>query len=65
MHEVEVDSFWMDRHQVTNAEFPKFVKETGYVTLAEPPLDRADYPDADPDLLVPGSLVFRKTQRPG
>ena len=64
VHEVEVTGFWMDPHQVTNAEFRKFVKETGYVTLAERPLDPADYPDADPDLLVPGSLVFQKTSGP-
>lgn len=37
---------------------------TGYVTTAERPPDPADYPDADPDLLVPGSLVFRKAPGP-
>ena len=37
---------------------------TGYVTVAERPLDPADYPDADPELLVPGSLVFRTTDGP-
>jgi formylglycine-generating enzyme len=56
--QVEVDGFWMDEHPVTAAEFRRFVKATGYVTLAERPPDAADYPDADPDLLVPGSLVF-------
>ena len=40
------------------------MKATGYVTVAERPLDPADYPDADPDLLVPGSLVFRADARP-
>ena len=64
VHEVVVDGFWMDEHPVTNAEFRRFVKETGYVTVAERPLDPADYPDADPDLLVPGSLVFQKTSGP-
>ena len=39
--------------------------ETGYVTVAERPLDPADYPDADPAALVPGSLVFHKTRGPG
>jgi formylglycine-generating enzyme len=57
-HKVEVDGFWMDEHPVTVAEFRRFVKATGYVTLAERPPDAAHYPDADPDLLVPGSLVF-------
>ena len=56
-------SGWTE-HPVTNAEFRRFVKETGYVTVAERPLDPADYPDADPDLLVPGSLVFQKTSGP-
>ena len=31
VHEVVVDGFWMDEHPVTNAEFRKFIKETGYV----------------------------------
>src|SRR5262245_56979387 len=61
---VEVDGFWMDEHPVTNAEFRRFVKATGHVTLAERPPDPADYPDADPKLLVPGSLVFRMTPGP-
>ena len=64
VHEVEVGGFWMDQHQVTNADFRRFVKETDYVTLAERPLDPADYPDADPELLVPGSLVFQKSAGP-
>jgi formylglycine-generating enzyme len=61
---VEVDGFWFDRYPVTAAEFRRFVRETDYVTLAERPLDPADYPDADPELLVPGSLVFHKTSGP-
>jgi formylglycine-generating enzyme len=61
---VEVDGFWMDEHPVTAAEFRRFVRETGYMTVAERPLDAADYPDADPELLVPGSLVFRKATAP-
>jgi formylglycine-generating enzyme len=64
VRQVEVDGFWMDEHPVTAGEFRRFVRETGYVTVAERPLDPADYPDADPDLLVPGSLVFRKTPGP-
>lgn len=61
---VAVDGFWMDEHPVTNAQFRHFVKDTGHVTVAERPLDPADYPDADPALLVPGSLVFRRTRGP-
>jgi sulfatase modifying factor 1 len=58
VHRVEVDGFWIDAHPVTNAEFATFVQSTGYVTLAERPPDAADYPDALPELLVPGSAVF-------
>ena len=64
VREVTVAGFRIDVHAVTAAEFRRFVRETGYVTLAERPLDAADYPDADPELLVPGSLVFRKTAGP-
>ena len=64
VREMRVDGFWMDEHPVTAAEFRRFVRETGYVTVAERPPDASDYPDADPDLLVPGSLVFRKTSGP-
>ena len=61
VREARVDGFWVDEHPVTAAEFRRFVRATHYVTLAERPPDPSDYPDADPDLLVPGSLVFRKT----
>ncbi len=64
VHEVGVDGFWMDEHPVTVAEFRRFVKATEYVTWAERAPDPAEYPDADPELLVPGSLVFRRTSGP-
>ena len=64
VHEVEVDGFWIDEHPVTVAAFRRFVKETGYVTLAERSPDAVDYPAADPGLLVPGSLVFDPPDRP-
>ncbi len=64
VHRVSVDAFWIDEHPVTAADYRRFVRETGYTTVAERPLDAADYPDADPELLVPGSLVFRKTSGP-
>jgi formylglycine-generating enzyme len=64
VHRVEVDGFWIDAHPVTNAEFRRFVKATGHVTVAERPPDPADYPDADPTLLVPGALVFRPSSGP-
>jgi formylglycine-generating enzyme len=61
---VRVDGFWIDRAPVTNARFARFVEQTGYVTVAERPLDTDKYPGARPDLLVPGSLVFQPTPRP-
>ena len=61
---VPVEGFWMDEHPVTAADFRRFVRETGYVTVAERPLDADAYPDALPELLVPGSLVFRRTGGP-
>jgi formylglycine-generating enzyme len=64
VREVSVDGFWIDRHAVTVAEFRRFAKATGHVTWAEQAPEAADYLDADPELLVPGSLVFRKTQGP-
>src|SRR4051812_3709797 len=64
VHRVAVDGFWIDRHPVTVGEFRRFVTETSYVTVAERPLDAAQYPDADPALLHPGSLVFRKARGP-
>ena len=64
VHEVAVDSFWIDHHPVTNAEFRRFVKATGYLTVAEQAPDAADYPDADPALLVPGGLVFQPSAGP-
>jgi formylglycine-generating enzyme len=59
-----VQGFWIDSHPVTNAEFRQFVDATGYATFSERPPDSAAYPDADPALLVPGSLVFRKPSGP-
>jgi sulfatase modifying factor 1 len=63
-HDVTVDGFWMDQYTITNAQFARFVAETGYVTVAERPLDPAAYPGADPELLVPGGLVFQRQTHP-
>lgn len=57
-HMVKVDGFWMDASPVTNAQFGKFVEATRYITFCEIAPEAADYPDADPSLLVPGSAVF-------
>jgi formylglycine-generating enzyme required for sulfatase activity len=58
VHRVFVDGFWMDATEVTNEEFARFVKATGYVTLAERVPRVEDFPGAPPESLVPGSVVF-------
>ncbi len=55
---VAVEGFWIDRTPVTNDNFTRFVDATGHVTVAERQPEARDFPDADPALLVPGSLVF-------
>jgi sulfatase modifying factor 1 len=64
VRDVAVEGFWIDRDPVTVAQFRRFVKATGHVTVAERPLDPDAYPDADVELLVPGSLVFRPSRGP-
>lgn len=58
-HVAAVAGFWIDRLAVTNADFAGFVAATGYVTLAERPLDPAAWPGAPAALLRPGGLVFQ------
>jgi formylglycine-generating enzyme len=62
--DVQVDEFWIDKYEVTNADFARFVADTGYQTLAERPPDPALYPDPIPGMLVPGALVFQMTRGP-
>jgi formylglycine-generating enzyme len=64
LRRVSVESFSIDRYPVTNAQYARFVDETGYVTVAERPIDPAQYPGAIEELCVPGSLVFRATKGP-
>jgi formylglycine-generating enzyme len=61
---VAVDGFWIDTYEVTNERFAAFVSDTAYRTLAERPLDPADFPGAPAENLVPGSLVFRRARGP-
>jgi formylglycine-generating enzyme len=63
-HGVRVAPFGIDRYEVTNRQFAAFVEATGHVTVAERPLDPADFPGAPPENLVPGSLVFTPTPGP-
>ena len=58
IHRVRVGGFWMDVTEVTNDQFAAFVADTGYVTIAERPPRAEDFPDAPPENLVAGSIVF-------
>jgi formylglycine-generating enzyme len=58
IHRVYVNGFWMDRTDVTNEEFARFVRATGYRTVAERTPTAEQYPDAPPENLVAGSVVF-------
>jgi formylglycine-generating enzyme len=70
-HNVSVDGFWMNTHEVTNAEFEAFVKATNYITTAERKPDweimklqlLADAAKPEDSLLVAGSLVFTPTAK--
>ncbi|MGH1527178.1 formylglycine-generating enzyme family protein [Leifsonia sp. L25] len=64
VHARTVGDYLIDRYAVTNADFARFVDATGYVTVAERPMDPADYPGVAPQDLVPGSLVFTATAGP-
>jgi sulfatase modifying factor 1 len=64
VHRVYVDGFFMDKTDVTNAQFEKFVKATGYVTVAEQKPRAEDYPGAPPENLVAGSVVFAAPDHP-
>jgi formylglycine-generating enzyme len=64
IHRVFVDGFFMDKTDVTNAQFARFVKATGYVTVAERKPRAEDYPSAPPENLVAGSVVFTPPNHP-
>jgi len=71
-HKVTVNGFWMDATEVTNAQFAKFVKATGYKTIAERKPDwnelkkqlPPDTPKPNDSLLVAASLVFDPPKHP-
>ena len=64
IHRVYVDGFFMDKTDVTNAQFREFVKATGYVTIAERTPRAEDFPGAPPENLVAGSVVFSPPDHP-
>jgi formylglycine-generating enzyme required for sulfatase activity len=57
-HLVTLNGFWMDKYEVTNEQFERFVKATGYITVAERKPKAEEVPGAAPEALVPGSVVF-------
>lgn len=67
-HLVNVKSFLIDVTEVTNKQFKKFVDETGYITIAERPVDWEEIkkqlppntPKPHDSLLQPGSLIFKE-----
>lgn len=64
VHSVTVGPFAIERHPVTNAQYAEFVADTGYVTVAERPMDPALYPGVAPEDLEPGALIFVPTAGP-
>jgi formylglycine-generating enzyme len=64
IHRVYVDPFWIDSTEVTNRQFAEFVKETGYVTVAETRPSQEEFPTAPPENLIAGSIVFAPTPDP-
>jgi formylglycine-generating enzyme required for sulfatase activity len=64
IHRVYVDGFYLDKTDVTNAQFAKFVRATGYVTVAERIPRAQDFPGAPPENLVAGSVVFTPPNHP-
>ena len=64
IHRVYVEGFWMDTTEVTNAQFEKFVEATDYVTVAERTPTQEEFPDAPPENLIAGSVVFSPPDHP-
>jgi len=64
VHKVRVHGFWMDKTPVTNSQFERFVKATGYITVADRTLDPGQYPNAPAAMLKPGAPVFTPPPAP-
>lgn len=61
IHRVYVDGYFMDKTEVTNEEYAKFVKATGYVTVAEQKPTKEEFPTAAEEDLITGSVIFTPT----
>jgi formylglycine-generating enzyme required for sulfatase activity len=62
VHEVKLDGFWIDQHEVTTLRFSAFVDATGYVTIAEKPPRAEDFPGVPKEKLVAGSVCFHQPE---
>ena len=60
VHKVTVDSFWIDKYPVTNHEYGEFVSATNYITIAERPLNPADFPTVRQEDLFQALWFSRK-----
>jgi formylglycine-generating enzyme len=60
----QLRGYWIDKEVVTNAQFARFVAATHYVTVAERKPRAEDFPNASPELLVAGSVVFNPPTQP-
>lgn len=61
IHRVYLDGYYMDKTEVTNEQFEKFVKATGYITVAEQKPTKEEFPTASEEDLVAGSAIFTPT----
>nr|WP_199002790.1 formylglycine-generating enzyme family protein [Flavobacterium sp. ASV13] len=61
VHRVYVDGYYMDQTEVTNEEYEKFVKATGYITVAEQKPTKEEFPTASEEDLITGSVIFTPT----
>ncbi|MEN2400957.1 formylglycine-generating enzyme family protein [Flavobacterium sp. MC2016-06] len=64
IHRVYVDGYWMDKTEVTNEQYAKFVKATGYITVAEQKPTQEEFPTAPVENLIAGSVIFTPTLQP-
>ncbi len=64
IHRVYVDGFWIDKTEITNDQFDKFVRATKYITVAERTPTAEEFPGAPPENLVAGSVVFTPPDHP-
>jgi formylglycine-generating enzyme required for sulfatase activity len=63
-HRVRVSGFCIDTSEVTNAQFERFIRATGYQTRAERELDGREFPQLSAEERAPGSVVFRPPAQP-